>query len=557
MLPVLADDRDRPAGEAKRRTGLPHAALAPVVLAFAFILTYVTGQRGFYPFDQSIVFDGSYRILQGQIPFKDFILPFGPVAFWLHALFFRVLGIDYTAYILGAATVNALATLLSMAIMRLLFPSRKLTAYVAGAMTAVWFYPPFGTPWVDQTAFFFSFAALGALLAGSAGGTHLSSSRKGLTVLSGCLAFLAFTSKQNVGSFMLPAYPLLILVANLRDRRRLLMALALFVAGFGGSLALFLIWVGTVSDYDSFVRYFWRMPSVLGRERISRFAGSWFGLRSAFFGGRGPVVVILLVWGALAVSVASLAGSILGAKRKKRVIGGELVAAVLCIYLVGFQHLFTNTTLNQPENGLAFVGMVLAIALGLGLSLARGGRRILKGFIIAAALVVMIFASVKGVQIAMDRKVHDVLRGAEYGEPLGVEKLRTLRWAHPTLMGGFEITDEEFVRLYRYLEQRGDRFFVFPDFTILYGLLGQPSPQPLLWFHESVTYPRKGSPYLDRRIVEDLKRNDVKVFVLEQVAWFNTGDRLEAFPVMEEYLRSEFVKLGEIGTFSIHEKRED
>jgi hypothetical protein len=150
----------------------PWAAALDVLILLAlsgvaFYLTFQAGRRGFYPFDQSILFDGSYRVLSGQVPYRDFVLPFGPVAFWLHALFFKALGVSYLSYIVGACVINVLAALLSVVVIRLVLPSIKVLSYAGGLLTAVWFYPPFGTPWVDQTAFFFSFAALAVLLAGA------------------------------------------------------------------------------------------------------------------------------------------------------------------------------------------------------------------------------------------------------------------------------------------------------------------------------------------------------------------------------------------------------
>ena len=43
-------------------------------------ICYVSGMRGFFAMDQSIVFDGGWRVLQGQIPYKDFVIPFGPIS---------------------------------------------------------------------------------------------------------------------------------------------------------------------------------------------------------------------------------------------------------------------------------------------------------------------------------------------------------------------------------------------------------------------------------------------------------------------------------------------
>ena len=93
------------------------------ILILSFYLTATAGARGFYPFDQSIVFDGSYRVASGQIPYRDFLVPFGPVTFWLHAFFFRLLGTTYHAYIIGAGVVNVAATLVAMLTGYACFPS--------------------------------------------------------------------------------------------------------------------------------------------------------------------------------------------------------------------------------------------------------------------------------------------------------------------------------------------------------------------------------------------------------------------------------------------------
>jgi hypothetical protein len=50
-----------------------------LVAAFAFAFNWATGHRGVFLLDQSVIFVGGWRILQGQTPYKDFLFPFGPV----------------------------------------------------------------------------------------------------------------------------------------------------------------------------------------------------------------------------------------------------------------------------------------------------------------------------------------------------------------------------------------------------------------------------------------------------------------------------------------------
>ena len=565
MHQIAVDDHRRP---------WPAALDVLALLALsgaAFYLTFQAGRRGLYPFDQSILFDGSYRVLSGQVPYRDFVMPFGPVAFWLHALFFRVGGVSYLSYIVGASVVNVVAVLLSVAVIRLLLPSMRLVSYAAGLLTAVWFYPPFGTPWVDQTALFFSLAALAALLAAVT--RYPLHNRKGdlLLGLSGVLAVASFLSKQNVGVFMLPLYPLLLVVAGVCDRSIRLRRLAAFLVGVAVSAGGFGLWLRLKSDPSVFVEYVFGVASDLGGERLSGFIRSWFGLLRPFFGGRGVSVVNLMILAALGVSLVGVVRTIRSARARGPAPGGRrlLLASVACAYCVLFQHAFINTTLNQPENALGFAGTSFALAVGILLGMVGGGPaverpggspgragrlrpvRLCIGVIVAIAVVL---ASKAGVDVAMNRKVHDIFRGSEFPRPIAVKGLRPLRWARPTRMGGFEIPEESVVRLHRYLRERKQNFFVFPDFTFLYGLLGVPSPQPVLWFHNGVTYSGGDNNDLDRWIVEDLERNNVALFVLEQVSWFNTGERWGDFPMMKAYVKSDFTKVDQIGPFSIYEK---
>jgi hypothetical protein len=229
---------------------------------------------------------------------------------------------------------------------------------------------------------------------------------------------------------------------------------------------------------------------------------------------------------------------------------------MLCLYLVAFQHAFINTTLNQPENGLAFSGLVVALAAGLLLSHTKSGRWGGKMVAAVAMAAFLFFACRAGYRVSTARDVHEIFRGSVFRDRLPIEGLEGLRWAEPMRIRGSVVRPEHVNALYDYLERRGENFFVFPDFTILYGLLEVPSPHPLLWFHEGVTYRRGANSDLDRRIVSDLRRNQVRIYVREKASWFSTGERLSDFPELKAFLRTEFEKRGEIGIFSVYEKRQ-
>jgi hypothetical protein len=117
------------------------------------------------------------------------------------------------------------------------------------------------------------------------------------------------------------------------------------------------------------------------------------------------------------------------------------------------------------------------------------------------------------------------------------------------------IFKEDVERLTEFLSATNAKFFVFPDFTALYGFLGASSPQPLLWFHKGLTYPREYDERVDKWIVNSLKKNGTDTIILEEYSWFATSARLNDFPLLKKFISANFAKTGRIGIYLIYNKR--
>src|SRR5688572_7754987 len=48
-----------------------YLAVYLAVVAFAFVFVWFVGHRGVFLLDQSILFDGAWRVFQGQAPYRD------------------------------------------------------------------------------------------------------------------------------------------------------------------------------------------------------------------------------------------------------------------------------------------------------------------------------------------------------------------------------------------------------------------------------------------------------------------------------------------------------
>ena len=521
------------------------------ILYFAYKMTYLCGQRGFFAFDQSIIFDGSYRIASGQIPYKDFLIPFGPVVFWLQGIIFKIVGVSYASYIFGAAIINLLATAASYIILRLLFPQQKLPAYLGSALTAVWFYPPFGTPWPEQTAFFFSLIALLFTLTGFELEQRSIKGQRILYLFAGLATFIAFISKQNAGAFIVPIIALLFLVTNIKSIGKGLLDFALFSLGWICGLIAFGLCLVAKADITIFTRHFIEIPTAeVGAGRLPVGIFSW--LQTLLIGSAPNVITLLSALSSL-IALVTVFLFFRSKTNDTAISEKRLLAAVLIPSLFIFHNIFLTTSNNQAENSLPFIGLIAAIGLGLLLPWIKNNLRqnIFLAIVGISVIALSIWSFGLGAEVAYSRKVHSIFKNSTFPNNLSIGKLSAIKWGIPTRIGNL-IPAEDLDQLVTYLEVSDENFFIFPDFTILYGTVGVPSPQPLLWFHNGLTYANEYDATLDTWIVADLIENQVRIIIIEEQSWFHTDQRLADFPLLQNFITDNYAIEEQIGNFIIY-----
>ena len=527
------------------------AALALAAIAVA--LVFESGSRGFFPLDQSNVFEGGYRLLRGQVPYRDFLMPVGPLAFVIQAPFFLLFGVNNHAHLWHSGVVNAMAALLAVRCVKRLFPDAVVPAYLAGLVTAAWFYPIFGTPAFDQTALFFHLVALVVLLPALEAAPAAAGGR-GAALWSGLLSGLAFFSKQNAGALSVVCLLLLILV--LGGARRAPLALR-FLVGLGVCGGLFLLWLLLFSDVRGFLRHFIALPVAEGLRRVASAeyrAGMLAGIRSSGLTLALVLLGPLLSLGGLALHARSLFAGGRPALPRRSTLG-----FAVALSLASLQWVFIRVTSNLPDNAFGFAGLADVLALLAALeALWPGGpaavgswKRMAQAGLVAVVALPLAFA---GRDLARSRLVHDYWFEIHYRNAPVSRALAPARWSarHDDPRA---IRVEDVDALVDFLRERGDPFFVFPDFVALYGLAGAEPPQPLLWFHRGLTYPTQYDEELDRRIVRELVRHRVRYVVVESVSFLGTEKRLSHFPLLRDYL-ARFRPLLSYGIFEVRETAE-
>ncbi len=543
------------------------------------------GHRGLFMLDQSIVFDGAWRIVQGQVPYRDFVMPFGPVTFALQAAVFRLAGVDFSSMVLTAALLSLIGTLATVRLLWLLSSRSAALSLLGGLYTAVWFQAPFGTPWMEQTAFLFDGLALLAIVEG-----RVARPNRALFFAAGLASAAAILSKQNAGGlFVLVCAGCLWLTregqrAGVRD-------LAAYAGGGACGAALFLAWLLSFSDLGTFVHYWFGVSSEIGLDRVAY----WKLLGTIFFQLVIPSSVPLFIASsALGLLFLALARS----RQDEPPLRRELIlCAWLGVSLPQFENFFQLTTNNDAANNNAFVGVCVVAAIVLFSRLVRGDGRLnldperndrrpplelrlarssLARISVVVGAVIAVYSLGEGLMIADARNVQEFAAGSSFDRKLDVAGASRVRWGEPTRitpqfcagLGDMckisaadsardheleHLSREDFESLVRTLTRRGENFFVFPDATILYGLTGRPSPQPLLYFHPGQSFSLADRDELDRAIVAGLERERVSVLVLERASFMGTHKLLSLFPRLNAWVERHFRTVEEFGNYRVLE----
>ena len=148
-------------------------------------------------YDLGYVLNIAYRIASGDVPYRDFPMPYPPWTFLMQALLIRIAGPHYFVQILYAVAVDALATGLTYWIVRRIVADWRLAAALCLPLVVLGVYDVFPHPFYDPDSTALMLLAIGAALFASEG------VRDRRWLLAGALLPLPILAKQNTGTTFL------------------------------------------------------------------------------------------------------------------------------------------------------------------------------------------------------------------------------------------------------------------------------------------------------------------------------------------------------------------
>lgn len=557
------------------------------------------GRFGVAAVDQCGIFDGGWRILRGQVPFRDFVTLTGSVPMVVQAGFFRVFGVTWFAYVLHAAVANGVFCV-GVAWLLARLGVGRVAAAGAGVLSAFCYQAPIGTPYMEQSGFLWFLVGVVLLEAGAGwGGGWRRWLAWGAVPLAGLLVFF---SKQNVALLFWPVLAVWALRVALRVRGIGAMTACLGIGlgiGLGG---LFLLGWGLGVDPVWFREFTFGIAARLGGERAGRGLASFasLSLMAMLPAGSGCVVA---VW-------AGSGCRRLGGWRAGAALLGVLAAATLVAVpwweemrrLAGAMNLPVTT----PRLLVAWLPAALAMAVGLGLGFAGAGSKaspavgwlamsglaswgfafltnnqpsnafpltLASGVVVLAACAGMagspwwrrgaacVAAGVVAFDVALyvytdwHRTVNDQRLVPGEVRALRFGALRFLRYHVPEFRVKVEPTAEQLDQLLAELDGARRPFVVFGDLTVCYGALGQVPASPEVWYHSAMLSPyyretvRAG---IEARWIREMERTGVTRVVLQsEETWM--GVRLRDFPAVAEWIRRRVVGVRRFGPVELLE----
>jgi len=236
----------------------------------AFLINYYYGFIGMMPMDNTVLFNGGYRVLKGYIPFNDYWLVTGPLLDYLNAFFFKIFGISWKSFIIHSSLINSILALSSYYFFKKINLSSNFS-FIYSLLISVLFYPVVGTPFVDHhSTFFLILSFYGLILA-------IKNDNINIFLILPTLLCLSFLSKQTPAAYGIIIITIFILLLLYLDKDKGIKIFKKSVIGSFIAMSLFILFIiFTKIDIKYFFQQYIAFGSSIGKDRLNNYEFNFF-----------------------------------------------------------------------------------------------------------------------------------------------------------------------------------------------------------------------------------------------------------------------------------------
>ncbi len=133
--------------------------LIVILSIVSFSVNFYYSSLGVLPIDTFAFFDTGFRLMKGDLPFVDYWTISGPFIDLLQTIYFSILGVSWTAYVVNGSVINLIITLISFNFFNKIGLDLKYSFFYS-VCVALLANPSMGTPFPDHYSSFFSLFAI-------------------------------------------------------------------------------------------------------------------------------------------------------------------------------------------------------------------------------------------------------------------------------------------------------------------------------------------------------------------------------------------------------------
>ena len=470
--------------------------LLPVFLlgVFSFLINYYYGFIGFHPMDNTVLYNGGYRVLNGYTPFNDYWLVTGPLLDYLNAFFFYISGINWKTFIIHSSIVNLILAISSYYVFNDLGIKKHFSLFYS-ALISLLFYPVVGTPFVDHHSTFFLLIGFYLFILGV--------NRKKFYYFSfiPTIFSLAFLSKQTPAAYGVIGIIFLTLILCFFNKKEFKKIMIYFLIGSLVSVVfLFLFFWFTGIDTLNFYNQYILFAGSVGNYRMVNYTFDIFGIlmeyKFIFF-----FIIILTIF---------LVNLILKNSKNKNQIVILFSSIILAIILIIHQFY----TLNQ--NYIFFLIPLLCAVLH-----STYERTSIKNYILLASLLICIYSVTKYHLRFNEHRKFNELEKVDLSKAINAEvfskDLKNLKWITILYPNDPKKEITNLKKAMDILANDTSNKAIITSYQFLAPTLGIYDFSPNQWHHPSVSFPTSEHKYFNTYklfFINNLKKNNIK-FIYE------------------------------------------
>lgn len=440
----------------------------------SFYLNYHYGFIGVMPMDNTVLFNGGFRVLKGYVPFTDYWLVTGPFLDYLNAFFFKFLGISWRTYIIHSSLFNSFFALASYLVLNKIGLS-QLFSFIYALLISLLFYPVVGTPFVDHHSTFFMILGFYCLI------LSLKTKNYNYCILIPIFLFFSFLSKQTPAAYGIITISFFILLISylLPTKRRQI--LNKFLTGVAIAFVLLIIFfLITKINIDEFFQQYILFGSSIGADRLSEYRFSLINEIIKFKFISYFIFFILIITFIL--------------KKKNKLSLDSLFILFLSISLSVL--LIFHQMISMNQNFIFFL-----IPFLCGVAQAFYNKAFSKDYLlIISFLICLIAVSKYHLRFNEERKFNE-LENIDISKFVEAEmidkKLKGLRWVTYLMPENPKKEVDGIVEVINYLKKDKLKKILITDYQIISPILDIYDNSPNQWHHPSVSFPLKGQKYYD------------------------------------------------------------